>query len=58
VADPEEIVRRIADYRSDHKADPHYYARHTVSKAKAQVEHDTASLATPKTFDFPPIGDR
>jgi hypothetical protein len=35
--DPEEIIRRIADYRSDDKADPNYYARHTVTKAQAEL---------------------
>ena len=34
--DPEEIVRRIADYRADDKHDPLYYARFTVSKAQAE----------------------
>ena len=34
--DPQEIVRRIADYRSDDKADPRDYARRTVEKAQAQ----------------------
>jgi hypothetical protein len=34
--DPEEIVRRIADYRADDKHDPLYYARLTVSKAQAE----------------------
>jgi hypothetical protein len=34
--DPEEIVRRIADYRADDKPDPLYYARLTVSKAQAE----------------------
>ena len=33
---PEEIVRRIADYRSTDKHDPEYYARHTVEKAQAE----------------------
>jgi hypothetical protein len=33
--DPEQIIQRIADYRSDDKADPLYYARHTVEKAEA-----------------------
>jgi RepB DNA-primase from phage plasmid len=32
--DPEDIVRRIADYRADDKHDPLYYARLTVSKHK------------------------
>jgi hypothetical protein len=35
--DPQEIVRRIADYRSDDKADPQDYAHRTVDKAQAQL---------------------
>jgi hypothetical protein len=31
---PEVIIERIADYRADEKADPHYYARLTVIKAQ------------------------
>jgi len=34
--DPEVVIQRIADYRSEDKADPNYYARHTVEKALAQ----------------------
>ena len=34
---PDEVVRRIADYRADDKADPDYYARHTVEKAVAEL---------------------
>ena len=45
--DPEEIVRRIADYRADDKHDPLYYARLTVSKAQAQSRASTEG--TPKT---------
>ena len=30
---PEEVIRRIADYRANDKHDPEYYARHTVTKA-------------------------
>jgi hypothetical protein len=37
--DVEQIIRRIADYRADDKADPNYYARHTVEKAQADLEH-------------------
>ena len=33
---PDEVARRIADYRADDKADPHYYAQHTVEKAQAE----------------------
>jgi len=35
--DPQEIVRRIADYRSGDKADPQDYAHRTVEKAQAQL---------------------
>ncbi len=38
--DPELVIKRIADYRSDDKAAPDYYARHTVMKAQAQLEKD------------------
>jgi DNA primase RepB-like protein len=34
--DPEEIIRRIADYRSEDKDDPHYYARRTVTQAQLE----------------------
>jgi RepB DNA-primase from phage plasmid len=30
---PEEVIRRIAQYRATYKSDPLYYARHTVLKA-------------------------
>ncbi|MGH7744590.1 MAG: DNA-primase RepB domain-containing protein, partial [Candidatus Dormibacteria bacterium] len=36
--DPEEVIRRIADYRADEKYDPEYYARHTVAKAQADLQ--------------------
>jgi hypothetical protein len=42
--DPEEIIRRIADFRSSEKSDPLYYARLTVSKAQ---QHLAAEKATP-----------
>lgn len=35
--DPEEVIRRIADYRAEDKANPEYYARLTVSKAQREV---------------------
>src|SRR5882672_5460341 len=38
--DPEVVIQRIADYRSDDKADPNYYARLTVSKAQAQLQRE------------------
>jgi hypothetical protein len=35
--DPQEIIRRIADYRADEKHDPMYYARLTVVKAQLSL---------------------
>ena len=35
--DAEEIIRRIADFRSQDKPNPEYYARHTVEKAHAEL---------------------
>jgi hypothetical protein len=35
--DPEVVIQRIADYRADEKSDPSYYARHTVTKAQAEL---------------------
>jgi hypothetical protein len=40
--EPEEIIRRIADFRAGDKPDPEYYARHTVAKARAELERKTA----------------
>jgi hypothetical protein len=37
--DPDFVIKRIADYRSEDKADPDYYARHTVEKAQAHLEN-------------------
>ena len=35
--DPQELIRRIADYRADDKHDPLYYARLTVIKAQLSL---------------------
>jgi len=35
---PEEVMRRIADYRAHDKHDPEYYARRTVLKAQAEMQ--------------------
>jgi hypothetical protein len=40
--DPEVVIQRIADYRSEDKDDPNYYARHTVSKAHEDLERKSA----------------
>jgi DNA primase RepB-like protein len=42
--DPEVIIQRIADFRSDDKADPDYYARHTVQKAQAELHGAQSNL--------------
>jgi hypothetical protein len=34
---PALVTQRIADFRSEDKADPEYYARHTVEKAQAEL---------------------
>src|SRR5579859_597183 len=44
--DPEEIIRRIADYRADEKHDPEYYARHTVAKAQAELQGRAPTLSS------------
>lgn len=46
--DPEEIIRRIADYRADEKHDPEYYARLTVEKAKAQLSKKAVASPEPQ----------
>ena len=49
--DPEAVIQRIADYRSKDKADPIYYARHTVMKAQAELASQSAN-------ERPEEGDR
>ncbi len=46
--DPEEIIRRIADYRFDEKDNPEYYARHTVAKAQAQLSKKSVNYPEPQ----------
>jgi hypothetical protein len=55
--DPEDVVRRIADFRADDKANPDYYARLTVTKAQAartqpgRVENDSNDRAIARAGD-------
>ena len=37
--DPEEVIRRIADFRAGEKHDPLDYARRTVTKAQADLQN-------------------
>jgi hypothetical protein len=46
--DPEEIIRRIADYRANDKHDPEYYARHTVTKALNDLSGTRTAAEEPK----------
>ena len=41
--DTEEIIRRIADFRAEDKPSPEYYARRTVMKAQAELQHTVAN---------------
>ena len=41
--EPEEIIRRIADFRAEDKPSPEYYARHTVMNAQADLQRKAAS---------------
>ena len=46
--DPEEIMRRIIQYRVGEKHDPEYYARHTVEKAQAQLSKKSVNSPEPQ----------
>jgi hypothetical protein len=52
--DPEEVIRRIADYRGDDKSDPEYYARHTVSKAQDDLQRKSVAVGKPSGEDRDP----
>jgi hypothetical protein len=52
--DPEVVIQRIADYRAEDKADPNYYARHTVIKAQVEVQQKTSP---PRTDNSRPEDD-
>lgn len=43
--DPQEVMRRIADYRAEDKHDPLYYARLTVNKAQIDCKRETSEVA-------------
>ena len=47
--DPEVVIQRIADYRSEDKDDPDYYARHTVMMAQVDLKRRSASPAPLQT---------
>ena len=45
--DPEQVIRRIADYRGDDKSDTGYYARRTVSKAQDDLQRKSVAVRKP-----------
>jgi hypothetical protein len=50
---PEDVVRRIADYRAEDKADPVYYAHLTVTKAQANLKRSFADeTQVSRTVEF------
>ena len=44
---PEEVIRRIADFRADEKHDPEYYARLTVTKAQSHLKQRSDDTPAP-----------
>jgi hypothetical protein len=54
---PEEIIRKIADFRSEDKADPNYYARRTVQQAQAKLAR-RAGESIPCGISAPPTADK
>jgi hypothetical protein len=56
--DPELVIQRIADYRANDKADPKYYARHTVMKAQAQRAQDRQDTGSFRILDSLPASER
>ncbi|HXM94789.1 MAG TPA: DNA-primase RepB domain-containing protein [Candidatus Dormibacteraeota bacterium] len=44
--DPEEVIRKISEYRAYDKAHPESYARRTVNKAQAELQHTENSADT------------
>jgi RepB DNA-primase from phage plasmid len=52
--DQEEIIHRIADFRSEDKSNPSYYARHTVMKAQAELLQQSAVEKPPESHQAQP----
>lgn len=46
--EPDEIVRRIADFRVEDKPSPEYYARHTVTKAQTEIRGKRVGETSPE----------
>jgi len=50
--DPEEVIRRIADFRAGEKHDPLDYARRTVTKAQADLQNRSVWTAASEETGF------
>ena len=55
---PELVIQRIADYRSEDKADPKYYADHTVARARAQLEQERQNTSESNCLESPTVTRR
>ena len=55
---PEDVIRRIAAYRSQDKHDPTFYARLTVSKAQASLMDSKSHSNAGKHFSFETAASR
>jgi hypothetical protein len=56
--DPEVVIQRIADFRSEEKADPNYYAHRTVAKAHAQLEQERRDRGASNAPESPSVSQR
>jgi DNA primase RepB-like protein len=56
--DPEVVIHRIADFRSEDKSDPMYYAHLTVTKAQAQLYGPEAGTTIHQSVAVDMIRDR
>jgi hypothetical protein len=56
--DPELVIKRITAYRSQDKADPDYYARHTVTKAQCQLSEERQNAGASEVPESRPVSER
>jgi hypothetical protein len=55
---PDDVIRRIADYRADDKADPLYYAELTVRKARVEINRPQPPEASEVVQEIPSVVSR
>ena len=53
---PEEVIRRIAYFRSGEKSDPLYYARLTVTKAQADMGRESLEATSMRESEQIDVG--